>query len=85
MEPRKKKEMPSSLKAKFFEGVEETAEEKGGVWKAEIELRPARLGLGAESTKPQKKETNKAERRVANMIKQADDSSDDDFRGLSKK
>lgn len=77
-----RRKMPSELRAKFFEGVEDTTEDKRE-WEVNMQPRPARLGLGADPKSKPKVNQNKIDRRITNMVNKqkhedSSDSSDDD-------
>jgi hypothetical protein len=73
--------MPATLMAKFFEGVQDSAE-KDGEWAATMDLRPSRLALGADPTALSKREHCTAEdRKLARMVAKAEESSDSDGDG----
>lgn len=81
------RQMPAALMAKFLQGVEEKKTDDTD-WKAATEVRPSRLGLGADPRAGQKKQaTTNAERRVVNMVKRDNDpsSSDSEDEGLRSK
>ena len=63
--------------AKFFMGVEETAEEDPSKWEKNVKLRPGRLGLGADPNKGKRNPQTIQERRIAGMIRKEQRDSDD--------
>lgn len=74
-----RKKMPDSLMSKFMEGVEDNPNGDDD-WEATLQQRPARLGLGADSTQKQAGSMTNADRRIKNMVaRQGEkDSSDSD-------
>ena len=73
-----KKEFPQSLMSKFLKGIEEKEEINTDSWKSEIELRPSRLGLGADPSKGKKSENTLIEKKISNMIKNKNNQSSDE-------
>lgn len=53
----------------FFQGVQENPDDHKAEWKSDVELRPARLGLGADPNKAKKTATTKQEKKIEQMIK----------------
>ena len=68
--------MPASLRAKFLEGVEESTGDADG-WQESMEMRPSRLGLGADPKKGKKVNATNTERRVANLARDNQESDEE--------
>ncbi|EAX94246.1 hypothetical protein TVAG_480630 [Trichomonas vaginalis G3] len=64
-----RKPMPEELMKIFFQGVQENPDDNKAEWKSDVELRPSRLGLGADPNKAKKTATTKQERKIEQMIK----------------